>query len=290
MWFLKLISRLPLWVLYLKADFLYLFIAYILRYRRKVALQNIQKAFPDKSDKEHKEILKKFYRHLSDLGMEVVKGITISESEIVKRVRFLNKEIVEAEFDKGYSIIIMASHQGNWEWILQGGSAQLSKPMDAVYKTLSNKFFDKLMISVRSKFDGKPIPMDKVFREIISRRSVQRGFVMVADQAPHRSSPKYWTEFMGLDTPFFTGADRIAVSTNYPAYFVKVLKEKRGYYTVEFVKLSEGPYEKNKHNIVKKYAEECEKVIREQPENWLWTHNRWKYTREKTKAELNHYE
>ncbi|MEH0154043.1 lysophospholipid acyltransferase family protein [Limibacter armeniacum] len=280
MFFLRLLSRLPLPILYLFADFLVLLAYRIVGYRKKVVTQNLRRSFPDKSDKEIEHITKGFYHNLAYVVVEIVKAVTISRKEMQQRVSIKNPEVLQGYIDDGKPVLVLASHQCNWEWVLLGAGAHFNFPMDAVYKPLTENFSEQLMLGIRSKFGGKPIPSNQTVREILKRRSVVRAFGMVADQVPVKEEKKHWVTFLGQETPFFIGAEKIAQLTKYPVLFIRVHRPKRGYYELEFVNISEPPYNKESFDIVEKYAAECERLIRDYPSDWLWSHKRWKYTRE----------
>lgn len=274
---LKFLSRLPLSILYLISDFLSFMTYHIVRYRRKVVYDNVRKSFPEKTEKEVQKIVRDFYTNLSDTVVEIIKAITIDKEDLKQRIVIKNPELISAEKEKGQSILILASHQCNWEWILLGAGAQLEMPIDAVYQRLSEEFSEKLMYGIRSRFGGLPIERDSLIKEIMKRRRETRVIAMVADQTPHRSNKKYWTTFLGRDTAFYQGADLITQMTKYPAFFAGIKRVKRGFYEVEFVQVGQPPYEKGSFDVVENYAKACEKVIVEAPSDWLWSHKRWKY-------------
>ncbi len=273
----KAVSFLPLWVLYIISDILYVIMYYVVRYRYPVVKENIEKAFPEKDQKEQLVIIKNFYRNLGDFMMETLKGMSISADEINQRVVIKDKEAIERYFKQGQSVLIMTSHQFNWEWLLFACCLQLSAPMNPVYKLLNNGYFDRLMIKTRSRFGSKPIEMQETLMEVVKRKSTLNGFGLIADQIPLPDAEKYWTTFLGRDTAFFVGSEKIAHMTKYPVVFAGIKKVKRGYYEVYFEDISAPPYDKQSHTILDTYVVKSEKILREQPDNWLWSHRRWKY-------------
>ncbi len=279
MFIIKLLSHLPLWLLYVVSDILFLFAYYVVGYRKKVVLKNLRNAFPDKSENELKDISRAFYRRFTDYIVETLKSISISKEQLLKRVTFTNVPAVQPYADAGQSIVVIASHQFNWEWALQVGCIVLPFPVDAVYQKLSNERFDELMLDSRSRFGGQPIEKSKILRAIIKTKDRLRALGIVADQSPRKHSPKYWTKFLNQDTAFFLGPEQIAKLGNFPTYFFKVERPKRGNYTVELVKLAEPPYEKDSHVILDRYAEETEKLILSDPAGYMWSHRRWKLSK-----------
>ena len=273
---LKLLSRIPLAILYLLSNLVYFITFYIVGYRKKVVYENLKNAFPEKSHKEIKAIAKEFYSRFSDFIVEVLKGITISAKELNRRVKFTNVEVLEPFRSKDQSVVVLASHQFNWEWGLLAGCLQLPFPVDAMYQQLSSKAFDSLMLATRSRFGGNPIEKDSALLEIVKRKNRLKALGIVADQSPTPDAPKHWTNFLNQDTAFYLGAQQIARIAKYPAFFMWVKHTGRGKYEVELINIGLPPYEKNSFEVIENYARETEKAINHDPAGWLWSHRRWK--------------
>lgn len=283
--FLKFLSRLPFPVLYFISDVLSFLAFHVVRYRRKVVFSNLKGCFPEKSDREIYAIARRFYTNLSDVIIELVKSFDLDIDDIRKRVKFNQKEILNNYLNQGQPVFCMAAHQCNWEWILYGFHANFDFPADPVYKPLANKKFDKLMFENRTRFGGNPIPKDSAAREIIKRRKTPRAFALVADQSPMMPTDKYWTKFLGRDTPFYVGTEQLAGLVNAPVAFFGIRRVKRGYYEIDTIKIGEPPYEKDSNAVIERYARELEKYILQAPADWLWSHNRWKYTKEEAEGQ-----
>jgi KDO2-lipid IV(A) lauroyltransferase len=275
-WFFRLLSRLPLPVLYVLSDASAWLARRMVRYRRAVILDNLRRSFPEKSPEEIRRIGRAFYTNLTDVMVETLKGLTISEAELRRRVTFRGLEQIEACHRQRQPIILLAAHQGNWEWLLLAGCLQLPHPVDAVYKPLANKKMDTLMYRARARFGGQPIAKDRVLREVLRRRDQVRATTLVADQTPARSTPKYWLSFLGQETGFYRGIEQLPRAVQQPVFFVALRRTRRGYYQATFVPVGSPPYEKEGTNILSAYAAQAEAVVREQPDSWLWSHQRWK--------------
>ena len=282
--FLKLLSRLPFPVLYLISDVLSFLAFHVIRYRRKVVFNNLRGCFPEKSKKEIYSIASKFYTNLSDVIVELVKSFDLDIEDIKKRVKFNQKEILHSYLKQGQPVFCMAAHQCNWEWILYGFHANFHFPADPVYKPLANKTFDKLMLENRTRFGANPIPKNNAAREIVKRRKSPRAFALVADQLPMKTTDKYWTDFLGRDTAFYTGTEQLAGMVKAPVAFFGIRRVKRGYYEIDTIKIGEPPYENGSNVVLERYARELERYILQSPSDWLWSHKRWKYTREDVDA------
>ncbi|MES2731140.1 MAG: lysophospholipid acyltransferase family protein [Bacteroidota bacterium] len=278
MFLFKRIAGLPFGVLYLLADGLYLLFFYLISYRKKVIIQNLRRSFPEKNDREIGQLTKDFYRNLADIMVETVKALTISQQEMHRRVQLVHPEIPRQYVQNGQPVLLLTSHQCNWEWVLLGGSG-LNMPIDAIYKPLHNAFFDRLMLSIRTRFGAYAIPIQRTLREVVRRKDLPRGIATVADQMPD-AEHAYWTTFLHQDTGFFTGTERIARSMNYPVVFVEVRRVKRGFYALVFSKMAEPPYDTLPPNtITERYVQQMERAIRANPADWLWSHKRWKHKR-----------
>lgn len=245
-------------------------------YRLKVVADNLRKCFPGKKVSELKVIEKKFYRHLCDLTVEVIKGHHISAASLKKRARITNPEVLQDLIDEGNSVLALTAHHCNWEWIILGCSAEYDFPLDALYKPLSNKYFDKMMLEVRGRFGNTPVPTKNLVREIIRRKSVVRAFGILGDQTPTKGQDKVWLRFLGRDTAFFTGSQKLAFLTGYPVIFVRMNKIKRGFYEITFEKLATPPHAKDDDFITRRYVTFIEEQVLRQPEYYLWSHRRWK--------------
>ncbi|MES2388369.1 MAG: lysophospholipid acyltransferase family protein [Bacteroidota bacterium] len=283
MFFLRLLSRLPLPVLYLLSDFLFLLTYYIIGYRRKVILDNLDLSFPEKTAAERQKIMRGFYHSLCDVIVESLKGPTISKDEILRRTKVLNPEVLTDIYDAGQSVIILTTHQGNWEWLLLGCSAWLPFDICALYQPLSNKFFDKLMFDIRSRFGAQMIPGKQILREVARRRKIVSLYALVADQSPPKEGA-YKTMFLNQPTLFLTGGEKIAKAANFDVVFVSTRRIRRGYYEIEFTKIGSPPYGPDSA-ITEEYARLTEKMIRRDPSGWLWSHKRWKH---KVSMDVNH--
>lgn len=267
-------------VLYIISDVMFFIVYHLVGYRKHVVINNIRNSFPEKNNKEIQKIAKEFYKRFMDFTVETLKGITISKEELIRRVKFVNVPDVQPYADVNQSILVIASHQFNWEWALLTGCIVLPFPVDAVYQRLSNETFNWLMVDTRGRFGGKPVEKSKILREIVRDPNRLRALGIVADQSPRPHSPKYWTTFLQQDTAFFLGPEQIAKAAKYPVFFFKVNRVKRGYYTVEMIKLADPPYVKEHHDIIEAYARATEALVKEDPAGYLWSHKRWKLKKE----------
>jgi len=273
-----LITLLPLRVLYLFSSLFYFILYYLTGYRRKVVAANLRNAFPEKSEGERKEIERRFYRHLSDLFVETLKVTHMSPEQISRRLTISDQAGVARFYKEGKSVIGLCSHYNNWEWL---SAVQLMTPFRllTVYKPLTNKYFDKFINNLRTKYGVLASPMENIIRDLARFRNekIPTMSAFIADQTPPPDKHVFWTTFLNQETGFYRGAEKLAVKYDMPVVFVILTKIKRGYYELTFKLITEHPGQEAPDFITSRYAEMLEAVIREKPEYWLWSHRRWKY-------------
>ena len=277
---LNLISFLPFPVLYFLSDILYLFLYYIIKYRRIVVSENLLNSFPEKSKSELRQIEKRFYRYLADLMLESVKTISISANEIKKRFVFKNLELLTNYLQNGRSVIAVTGHYGNWEWGPVAIGLELKEKVLVVYKPLSDKLFEGLMNSMRTRFGTIMVPMKQTLRKVVEFKNEPHLLILVGDQTPSREESEYFTSFLNQQTAVFLGVEKIALKTNNPIIYFSINKLKRGYYECLVKSLIDNPEQTNEYEITNSHIRELEKNIRFQPEYWLWSHKRWKFSPE----------
>ena len=273
-----LISLLPLRVLYLFSDLLYVIIYYLIGYRKKVVFINLQNSFPEKSREEIKKIAKGFYKHFADVLIEIIKLIHINQKTLSKHIKYLNFEILDKLYNQKKHVIAVTGHYGNWEWGI-GIPKYTNYNVIILYQPISNKYFNDLILKLRTQFGIKLVHMNKAIRTIL-RYQQQKKLTLsffIADQSPQKNNIQYWTTFLNQETPVYFGIEKIAKKTNQAVVFFKMQKVKRGYYTVEIIKLFDETKNTEQYEITEKHIRALENVINIQPEHWLWSHRRWKH-------------
>lgn len=274
---LYLLSLLPLRVLYLFSDLAYLIIYYIIRYRRKIVLDNLLIAFPGKTVSQRKVIAKKFYRGFADSFIETIKTFSASESFI--RKHFTGDFSVFKElYDKGVpKVQIHSGHYFNWEYANLSVPLHLGYPLLTVYMPITNKIFDRIFYKMRAKTGAKLLSAVNIRAEILPHRNDKYALALVADQSPGDPRNAFWVNFFNRPTPFVRAPENGARRGNIPVVFSYFTKEKRGYYKIHFKLADESPSGTQVGELTKKYAHFLQLSIEQQPENWLWSHRRWKW-------------
>lgn len=275
MFALKLFSRIPLRILYLFSDMLFVIGYYIIPYRKKLVRKHLENSFPEKTAAERRIIERRFYRNLCDYVVETLKLLTISRAQLAMRHTFTNPEIFDRYKKSNLSVLGLASHQFNWEWLLASGNFYFS--LDFVYQPIKNKLMERVLLQCRTRFGGHAIKRNALGRDLIKRKSDWRLISIVSDQYPGREEDKkYITLFLNQQTVFFEAPNQLASLTQYPVVFAAIRKVKRGYYETTFQLLAEPPYQKNHEGVIDAYVKAAETVIHQYPDGWLWTHKRWK--------------
>lgn len=286
MFIYRLMSKLPLWLLYRLSDLLYLLVYYLVPYRKKVVRMNLKKAFPHKTDAEITRIIKLFYRHFMDILVEIIKMPDLTEDDIKKRVVLNNPDLFQEYIDKKQSIMLVGAHQGNWEWLSLAYCVHLPFSIYALYKPLHDKRVNDAMLSQRSRFGARLVDSHNISALRHCLKADLKAISFLADQTSVREDDKYWTRCLNQDTPFAFGLEKIAKLSQYPIiYFHMRRTPKRGFYTVDFEILKTPPHAKEGHEILERYSQLFEKSIKADPYNWLWSNRKWKDKKPTTNAE-----
>ena len=273
-----IISRLSFPLLYRVSDALYYFVYYIFSYRKKVVNKNLKLAFPKMSSKDRLKIEKKYYRFLSDIFLESFKSMNISKKELNTRYNFKNPELLDELYKKNQNLILMAGHYSSWEWVFNLNN-NTNYQVYAIYKKLSNKYFDNWVKEIRSKYGCRMISTKNTFREILKHTKTKKlklyGFV--SDQSPRKNKGNHWGMFLNNYVPIHNGAEIIAKKYNMAVVFMDVQKVKRGFYEIYFKTITEEPNKFNNFEITDKFIKLLEKQIQKNPEHYTWTHKRFKH-------------
>jgi len=279
-----MIAILPFKVVYVLSDFIFFLLYSVFGYRKKVVYKNLKLVFPEKSDKELKQIQRTFYGHLCDTFMEMIKTMNLSNEEVKKRYHVTNLEVL-LEIEKTKSILIVCSHYANWEWNVSINNYVKSEGY-AVYQKIKNRYFDNWIQSTRARFKTTLITQEETVRTVVKnvKENISSIYGMVSDQSPQAHRAPYWTEFMGIKVPVFSGPESMARKMDLAVVFLKVVKVKRGYYEATFIPITTAGKSTNEHEITDKFLRLTEQQIRENPPYYLWTHRRWKH---RNKADNN---
>ncbi len=285
--FFYMLSLLPMWVLYRLADVGYLFIYYVLKYRRGIVRQNLVSSFPEKTNSEIVNIEKQFYRWFADYFLESIKLLSISRKQLAKRLTIINADLIENDFKEGTHVAAILGHYCNWEWL---SAVTIGLPNNRVvalvYKPIKNKIINHLFYCLRSSQRGVPVAKNDILRALVKYKKQQTMtlFGYIADQSPRWQNIHLWLPFLNHQTPVFTGSERIMRKMNNAVYYAEMSRPKRGHYTCTFRLITKEPNSLPEHDITRRFFEMLEVSIKAQPHLYLWTHNRWKRTKEEFDA------
>lgn len=276
----RLIGLLPAWVLYGGfGRFLEFVLHRVVRYRLCVVRQNLANSFPEKSERELSIIEKEFYENLSEIFVDTIRLASISRKDIIRRMTYRNIEQHEQRL-KDKSWIAAMSHYGSWELTINY-ICHTDHRLFAVYRPLHSEAFDKFYRYARSRFGTEPVAMNDIYRTVVKCKAAKESITiaMIADQTPPRHEIKRWYNFLGQDTPFFSGFEKMAIKFGMPVYFTYIRKVAPHHYEADFEEIYNGVDHLEEHEITDRYVKRLEEMIRETPHLWMWSHRRWKHKR-----------
>lgn len=282
---IALIGIVPFRILYWKANFLRIILDKVLAYRKKVVQENLRSSFPEKSESEIRDIERLFYKNLADVFVESIKGFSMNQKELTKRYRLVNPEITNRHYEQGKDLVIVAAHYTNWEWGHGIFSEAFKYKGVVLYKPLKNKYIDRYVKKHRSAFNSDLVSIKKTREYFLSGSNQNSAVVLGADQSPSNRKKSYIADFLNHKTYFLHGPEKYPRFLNAPVYYLHIRRIKRGFYETELELICDDPNEMADGAIIRKYAELMEQDIREKPENWLWSHKRWKHKVPETSGE-----
>ncbi len=251
---------------------------YIIGYRRKEVLQNLQNAFPEKSEKEIKEISRKFFHNFCDYLAEMIKGFTISQTESRVRMQHLNQHLFQQAKDEGKNVIMLSGHVFNWEWFNALSTLIPQKNCYPVYRKISNSFWEDKIKFIRNRFNNQSLEANDVIKHIFRNQNDGNSvYMFVADQTPNQHSVSYGLKFLNQKTPAFVGYDKLSTRMDMIFIYCEMKKVKRGFYQVNYYRIYPDGEKFVEHEVVRKFHKLLENTIHKRPDNWLWSHRRWKY-------------
>lgn len=289
-----LFSLLPFRVHYWISDLLYVVVYRVVGYRVKVVRNNLSTSFPEKTPEELRRIERDFYSWFCDYIVETVKMFSMSEKTMRKRMQYEGIDQLNEDVSRGRSVSLMLGHYCNWEWVSSIPLYIHDKEVVCaqLYHPIENKAMDRLFFYSRGRCHATSIDMNDAFRLLggwkkEGKRSIT-GYI--SDQVPGYGAMHYWPWFLNHDTPAYTGAERIARVLDTTVYYIDLYRPRRGYYVAKFIKMCEQTKDVPKFGLTEQYYQMLEQTIRRNPEYWLWSHNRWKRTREQFNKEFSEEE
>lgn len=269
--------------MYLLSDICCFLLYHVARYRRATVRDNLVKSFPEKSLHDIKKIEKRFYRNFCDLVVESLRLRKMRPEEVLKKVEVTNPELLEELSRKGRSVLLAMHHSSNWEWLWKILHTTSSHKHFAIYKKLESAYFDRLVYRLRtnhSERDDLMIEDRKVKQVLEANIDTVNSVLILGDQSPRGADTDYWTEFLHRDTCWYVGIEWLAKHFDYAVVYVEMVRKERGRYQVTFKTICENPKDTPEGFILEQYVRHVERFITDYPDNWLWSHRRWKHSRQ----------
>lgn len=250
---------------------------YILKYREGVVLKNLHIAFPTNSAEQQKVLLNNFYDNLYFLITESVKSFTMPEAEAAERMKVLNPQVIDKYAEDGQSVLMVFGHFNNWEWTPLSCASQIKHQITAIYQPLKNKAINDWIMKNRSR-TGVIMMSTKETKDFYANNQLCITNTFIADQSPSKKGSGVWVDFFGRKTLFLVGAAKTAIKEDHPVLFIDIQRVRPGFYEINIEQLAENPRELSVEEITQRFASRLEKQIKENPGNYLWSHNRWKHS------------
>ncbi len=273
----NLLSRLPLKILYLFSDLTFFLSYYVVGYRKEVVLDNLRNSFPNKSEEEIKKIRKNFFRNFADYIAETAKSFTISSTELRVRVQHINQDVFHDAKRENKNVIMLSGHVFNWEWFTALATVVPQEHCYPVYRKMQNKFWEKQLRKIRNSYGNESLEANDVIKHILrNKNDGNSNYMFVADQTPN-STNVLGVNFLNQKTPVFIGYDKLATRMDLAFIYCEMKKVKRGYYQVNYHRIFPEGEKFEEFEVVKKFHALLENTINKRPDNYLWSHRKWKY-------------
>jgi KDO2-lipid IV(A) lauroyltransferase len=275
--FLYPLSLVPLKILYLISNFCYYLLYFIFKYRRQVVHENLKKSLPHLNSQELLRTEKHFYRNFCDNIVEILKLQSISKKELHSHID-ADYSALEQLIAQNKNCHLYMGHQFNWEWAnAHIASVLTTTNIIVAYKPLSSNLFNDFMMKIRNRFGSKMIAARNISKEIMQFSEKNHILVMVADQNPTIPEKSFWTTFLSQKTAFISGSELKTASQKTACFFANSIRVGRGKYKFVITPLFDFSEPYNIGLVTRLFSEHLEQAIILNPENYLWTHKRWKH-------------
>ena len=286
---LYVVGLMPLCVHYFFSGIFAFILRKIVRYRYSVIVTNIARSFPEMKYGEIKSLAKKYYSHMCDLFAENIWNLSHSADALRKRISVSGTEVVDELQKKHGNVLMVMGHCGNWELV----SASIlppekrtedsfsSHPVYMVYKAARNKFSDLIFKKLRMreykkfKFPGEVLESNQVLRHALKNKDGKATYVLISDQNSIGAHDPI-VDFLNQKTYMLPGPEFLASKLKMPVVYLRMDKQSRGRYHIEFEKITEEFHEIGDYFVTKEFARLLQEDITRNKVNWLWSHRRWK--------------
>lgn len=252
---------------------------YLFPIRKSTVLQNLRIAFPEKTEKEIKKIAKKNYQNISITFCELLLIPSLKLHEVKDQVSFENLELIKSKINKGYGLIILTGHFGNWEILISSIVAYINAKYNVLVKPQRNHYITEWLKETRSIGNTNVIALGVSVKEIIKALKAGEVVLIAGDQRGPFEGNRFM--FFNHPTSLYTGTASIALKTNCEVLLAAVERQKDYKYKVfvEELDFSNLPddNEKKPLELTQRYISFLEKYVRKNPEQYFWMHKLWKY-------------
>ncbi len=270
------LSLLPLRIVYLITDFFFLILITVFPYRKAVIDKNLKLSFPNLSDHERKKIKRKFYRHFTDILAEGIKNLSFSKKQYHERITVKNHSLMDRLYKEDRNVLLVSGHYNNWEWIITAQDMMFPHKAFGIGKPMTSKFWDKKVNQRRNRFGMTVISRLNQKQVLGDYKEKPHAVLLLSDQSPADPLKCYWTQFLNQETAVIFGAELLAHQKDYAVVFFATNKLRRGHYEIELQLITENARDTKWGEITEAHTKLLEKTIRKSPENWIWSHKRWK--------------
>jgi len=278
-WWVRGLAALPLPVLYAICGVLAWMVRVVLRFRWRSTCENLRGAFPRMAPAERRRIAVGNYRHFGEMAAELLAATRMTREELLARVQVENLALPREWLARGRPVLLLASHQSNWDWGMYAMAAVLGHPLDVAYKPMKSRAADRVLCAMRQRWGVNLVPAKDLLSDLLQRRREVRAIAMLADQSPRTSEHQCWLTFLGRDTAFYAGPEQMARATRYDTLYVSMRRVRRGHYVAECIPLAEGSAPLAPGEYTQRYARLVEQDLLASPSEWTWGHRRWKLRR-----------
>ncbi len=263
------------------------FFYYFFPYRKRVILHNMRRVFGQTlSPKEIQHLMQCFYSHVATSIKENLSMRFMSQEEIAQKAEVIGYESVLETAKKHEGILVLTGHFGNWEFAPIAGILNFNQFKGNFYfirKTLKPKWLERKLFKRYYSSGLNVIPKKNSISQVCDVLEKNNAVVFVMDQYAHLPKDGIAAEFFGIKTGTYRSLATLARYTQLPVIPAASYRKADGQHVLKFYdpipweECTEGHHAEIYQNTLR-YNQAIEQLILEHPEQWLWTHRRWKHT------------
>lgn len=253
----------------------------VFRIRRNVAIENTRKAFPEWSESRRNQAVRNSLRGMGRSLVEFCLFPFFTREKLDRKIEYRGLNNIDDALKLGKGVLFLSLHVGNGDIIVAGLSSR-GYPMNVISKLFKNKALNDIWFGMRSKLGTKFISPEKSSFDILKALKRKEIVVFVLDQF---MGPPIGvrTKFFGHETGTAMGLAVIADRTKAPVVPAYTFRKPDGTHIAVFepaLRLDESLMEENIARMTQAYTDKIEQIIRQDPDQWMWIHRRWKEFRD----------